>query len=384
MPTLTWIQETADDRYYERHGGGSGGPPPPPVYPCVICGREFDSQDERSWHATEAHPMNRPTLYLGERAAPAELVIRTVLEPAELRVESCTSARVAVDGSALEDVDAGALGSLLEDLRSSHVAIQLENHRAVDEADVRASYALRIAVPSEDELAEVDRAFVRHLAIDRPSTREVEAFASKVESFVSARSYAGGLADYVHGVLVKEGSDFGGATLPFEAFEAKFTRALVELADHASRPVAASVVAATRLNLNELVSPVPESGDVRFDGCVRTLRGLVAPSAGGLDPVQRAGLATVALCPIDRDTNTIVAAHELLGRVGLDAVRSEELEDRADDASLSPQDRSKLRALIANAFVQSGNADGARRQLEALSHDGVFGEWATRELEAVA
>jgi hypothetical protein len=249
---------------------------------------------------------------------------------------------------------------------------------------VRATYALRVAIPSEDELAEVDRAFVRHLAIDRPSTREVEAFAAQVAPLASARSYAGGLADYVHGVLVKEGSDFGGATLPFEAFEAKFTRALVELADHASRPVAASVVAATRLNLNELVSPVPESGDVRFDDCVRTLRGLVASSSNALDRIERAGLAAVALCPIDRDTNTIVAANELLKTVGLDAVRTEELEDRADDASLSPQDRFKLRALIANAFVQAGKPDGARRHLEALSHDGVFGGWATRALEAVA
>lgn len=384
MPTLTWIQETAEDRFYEAQAGGSGGPAPPFVYPCVICGREFDSQDKRSWHATEAHPMNRPTLYLGDRAAPSELVIRTVLEPAELRVESCTAARVAVDGSAFDDVDQGALGSLVAGLRSNHVAIQLENHRAVDEADVRATYAVRVAIPSEDELAEVDRAFVRHLAIDRPSTREVEAFASQVEPLASVRSYAGGLADYVHGVLVKEGSDFGGATLPFEAFEAKFTRALVELADHASRPVAASVVAATRLNLNELVSPVPESGDVRFDGCVRTLRRLVASGSTAVDRGERAGIATVALCPIDRDTYTIVGAHELLERVGLDAVRTEELEDRADDASLSPQDRSKLRALVANAFVQAGKPESARRHLEVLSHDGVFGEWATGELEAVA
>src|SRR2546430_653580 len=85
-----------------------------------------------------------------------------------------------------------------------------EGHRAADEADVRATYVLEIDIPDAEDLAQVDRAFVRHLAIDRPSTREVESFASDVEPFVSARSYAGALADYVHGVLVKEGSEFGG------------------------------------------------------------------------------------------------------------------------------------------------------------------------------
>jgi hypothetical protein len=383
MPTLSYILETAEDRYWESKAA-QGIAPHHPAYTCVICGMEFDSADRRSWHATEAHPMARPTLYLGAIATASEVVVRAPVAPAELRVESCTSVRVAIDGSPFEVVAPDALASLVAGCSSGHLSVELENHRAADETDVRATYAIRISIPDDADLAGVDRAFVRHLAIDRPSTRDIEAFASEVGSLPSARMYAGALADYVHGILIKEGSDFGGATLPFEAFEAKFSRALVELADHSNRPVAASVVASTRLNLNEFLSPVPESGDARLDSCVRTLRGLVAPNDGMDGPAERLGSATVALCPIDRDTNTVLVAHDVLARIGPEALQAEELAGRAEDPSLSPQDRSKLRALIAHAFIRGGRFDDARRHVEVLAHDGVFGEWATRELEEAA
>jgi len=383
MPTVSYIQETVEDRYWEAHAPHPPYVPPPPEFPCVHCSRVFRSPDERSWHASEAHPLARPTLYLGDRAAPSTVLVRTPMPATNVSVGSCTSMRVVVDGAPVEDVRLEKLGTLVADRLAAHVVVELENHRAVDRADVRATYTLEIAIPEAEELAQVDRAFVSTLAIDRPSTRDVETFASEVAGLGSARRYAGALADYVHGVLIKEGPDSGGATLPFEAFQAKFARALAELGDHVERPVAASVVALARLNLNDVGQSAPFAGDPRLDGCLVFLHDAATNGRGRLADMSRDGSA-IALCPIDRDTHLVLAAYESLVVDRAAQGRFKELEERAEDGGLSGYDRTKLRVLVAFRAIHDGLYATAVPHLRILAHDPVFGGWAERELEAIA
>lgn len=384
MPTTTWIQETVEDRYWESQGDYGVVTPPPVTYPCVVCGQEFDSADARSWHASEAHPIARPTLYVADHAAPAELLVRVPVSASLFSAGSCTSVHVLVDAERINDVGPVELGQLIAGRRSGHLQIELENRRAADSADVRARYTIRIAIPDNEELAQVDQAFVRRLAIDQLSTRDVEMFASEIEPFRSARDYAGALADYVHGVLLKEASEHGGTTLPFGAFHTKFSRALSELAEHVSRPVAASVVAVARLNLNDLATPLPHTGDPSLDGCLRTLSEVATVSSQSPVSDRRLGVADVPLCPIDRDTHLVLATHDALAAEGTTDSRLAEVGSRADDPRLSPQDRVKLRTLVAVSALRLGRADLAQPHLEILAHDGVFGHWAELSLEGVA
>jgi hypothetical protein len=384
MPTTTWIQETVEDRYWESKGNQGVAEPRPLTYSCAVCGKTYKSANARSWHASDAHPIARPTLYVAEHAAPVELTVRAPVSASIFSAESCTSAHVILDGEARYEIDPASLGELIAGRRSGHLRIELENHRAADAADVRAQYTIRVAIPDDYELAGVDQAFVRNLAIDHPSTREVESFASEIEPFRSARDYAGALADYVHGVIVKEASEFGGATLPFDAFHSKFARALFELSDHVDRPVPASVVAVARLNLNDLVAPLPRTGDLSLDGCLRTLSEVVTLGSTSSFSDQHVGVAEVALCPIDRDTHLVRTAYEdLLEQETTDSCIVE-VGHRADDPRLSPQDRVKLRALVVVAALRRGRADLAQPHLEGLTHDGVFGPWAEVALEGVA
>lgn len=384
MPTTTWIQETVEDRYWESKGDQGSVAPRRPTYTCVVCGHVFDSPDERSWHASEAHPLARPTLYVADHAAPGELIVRAPVTASLFSAESCTAVHVVLDGELIDAIGPDDVGELIAGRVSGHLRIELENHRAADSADVRAKYTVRIAIPDDSELAEVDQSFVRNLAIDRPSTRDVETFASEIEPFRSARDYAGALADYAHGVLVKEASEFGGVTLPFDAFQTKFSRALVELSDYVGRPVAASVVAVARLNLNDLATPLPLTGDPSLDGCLRTLSEIVNLDSPSLVSDPRVGVAEVALCPVDRDTHLVRTAYEALLHDRPADSRIVEFGSRADDARLSPQDRAKLRALVAVAALRHSRPDLARPHLEILTHDGVFGRWAELALEGVA
>jgi hypothetical protein len=285
-----------------------------------------------------------------------------------------------MDGAPVDGLRTSDVGLLIAGRQTAHVELELENHRAADAADVRARYIVDIAIPDDRELAEVDRAFVRCLAVDRPSTRDIDSYAASVQRFASARRYSGALGDYAHGVLAKEGSEYSGATLPFEAFETKFSRALDELSDHVERPVAAAVVATARLNLNDVTEPYTRTGDRRLDQCLHVLHTTASLQPKLLTTPARTG-ALVSLCPIDRDTHFILGGFESLLLDDDPRRRIDELDGRADDGNLSAYDRTKLRVLIINGARRIGAWKVVRRHLETLEHDPVFGTWAEAELE---
>jgi hypothetical protein len=142
-------------------------------------------------------------------------------------------------------------------------------------------------------------------------------------------------------------------------------------------------VAVARLNLNDLVAPVPRTGDPGLDGCLRTLSEIVTHGSESAFTDDHFGVAKVALCPIDRDTHLVRTAYEaLLQEDGTDSPILG-LGSRADDPRLSPQDRAKLRTLLAVSALRRDRSDLARRHLEILTHDGVFGRWAELALEGV-
>ncbi len=378
MPTVGWIQETVDDRFYE--GREHIAAPRPPVFPCVICGAEFDSTDERSWHVNEVHPLARPMLVVRGLPAPALSIVRIPIGRNDLFVENATDVRVLIDGKPVDGLVPAGLGALVATERAARFTIELENERAEDSADVVARYEIDVAIPDPRDLEAVDQAFVGRLAIDRPSTKQIDDFASDVASFTSARAYAGALADYVHGVLAKDGSESGGTTLPFEAFQSKFARALAELSDHVDRPVAAAVVGVAKLNLNDVKGEPPKTGDPRLDGSLRVLSAASRLETVVVKPAGEG--ATVPLCPVDRATDVVLNAYEELLDPG-DASTSNAAE-RAEDPTLSPQDRAKLRVFRVIGATGAGRRDLAAPDLEALRHDAVFGRWAEHELERAA
>ena len=378
MPTVIWIQEAAEDRFYEGQGFVLS-PPRPLVFPCAICGDEFDESDLRSWHVSEAHPLARPMLFVRGVLAPTTVIVRKPLCDRDVTVDNCTSVRAVRDGVIVEGVSPEGIGDLVVSTGAGRWSLELENRRAQDAADVVARYEIEVAIPMPAELEAVDRAFVSRLAVDQPTTRDIESFANDVARLASAREYAGCLADYVQGVLAKEGSGAGGSTLPFDAFQAKFNRALAGLSEHIARPVAAAVVAAARLNLNDLESPVVTSGDPLLDGCSSALQEIATQSLQHADWASPEHALGAPLCPIDRDTHYVLAAFaRLFGNES--GSRHPQMEERVESGMLSSFDRAKLRALLAASLLRAGALAAARRHLEVLTHDAVFGPWALDRL----
>jgi hypothetical protein len=381
MPTLNWILETAEERFYER--GGDEIERSPSRLPCPMCDIEFADPVALSWHVSDAHPLERPLLLVDGNPAPSSAVYSRPLDPTAILCANTTSIRVTCNGQALADPRPSDLAARLASERQAVFQIELENSRAEDDAKIKASYAISTSVPDPQELEAVDRLFADHLVVENPTLSEIRTFADAAARYSSADRYSDGLAAYVLGVLVKEGDAGGGATLPFDAFQAKMQRALAELAPHRDRPIAQAVCATVQLNVNDVREPIPLAGDPALVGTLTWLQRLANGDLATPDPSLLDGNSLIPVCPIDRDTHLVLRAYEDLRVRGVapNSTTVREYAARAEDSTLSAFDRTKLHAMLAAHLLVAGDDSGADPHLNALIHDPVFGGWAQSNLD---
>jgi hypothetical protein len=377
VPTYGWVLETAEDRFHER--GGAGLAPAPPVYPCPICKEPFNDGNSVSWHVSTTHPIERPILFVKGAPAPSFTPIREKLDPDDVLVANCTAARLSRNGRPEVEVDPGEVARLVTEDTDAEHRLRLFNRRAQDDAKIEAGYSLRITVPERAELVEVDKRFVERIAVDNLSMDIVERFARDTQRFRTARYYADALVAYAIGVLIKERTPEGGATLPFAEFQGKFAHAVSELILFADRPVALAVTTCARLNLNDFVDAA-SSGIVAVDECHTFFAGLknrgavVFPSDLNLAP------GIVPLCPVDRDTHAVLQSFAALAEPSGSPRILNEVEDRATDATLSSFDRTKLTAMAAGRRLLEGDEAAAAPLLRMLANDPHLGSWAQANL----
>src|SRR5436309_1212472 len=100
MPTLGWILETAEERFYERGGDGMASHVPAKVK-CPICDAEFDDLLALSWHVSDLHPLERPLLLIGGAAIPSSAVFSVQPDPAVIAFANTTTIRATCNGRAI-------------------------------------------------------------------------------------------------------------------------------------------------------------------------------------------------------------------------------------------------------------------------------------------
>jgi hypothetical protein len=380
MPTLSWILETAEERFYER--GGEEATSSSVDVACPICGRPFNTVEEVSWHVNEAHPLERPILMMDGAAAPSRLVCSTPFGQDAIAFTNTTTIRASCNGRVLDPSGPEEVAMRLSSEPRAIFQIELENARAEDAANVAASYTVSTAIPDEADLTAVERLFLQHLVVEQPSPADVRTFADAAAPYSSADRYTDGLAQYVYAILAKEGGH--GTSLPFDAFQVKIQQALSELSPHEARPIPQAVCAAARLNINDVRRSHPPSGNRSLDGLLTLLHGIAAGEMRVELPPDTAGEALAPICPIDRDTHLVLRAFDDLYRRQLnpdDAVLAE-YAARAADATLSAFDRTKLHVMLAFRQLTDGAPETAERHLDELVHDAIFGRWATLRLDA--
>ena len=382
MPTVGWIQETAVDRYWERGGLGDQYPPTPTIHYCPYCTRQFESARGLSTHISVDHPVERPIIFIGNRAAFSEQTIRTPLSKNDIDFTHVHSIRVIKDGGELREWTPNELKKHLSGNENAHYSITLVNSDPQNERSVEANYIIKVKIADQAELDAVDEYFINMLAIDDVRMSDVRRFSDSCTKYRGADEYSNALAVYVMGVLIKDQNENTGISRPLSVYKEKMQQALETLHDF-DRPIPRAICASVKFNLNDFRNPphpcgaeLIDAANEFFSGVARAVPVELANMRGSFN-----GSKEQPACPIDRDSFDLLEIFQRIRGGNADRSLIGELSASATSRKLSDYDLSKLRVLTAIAAIHAGDAIDGESILEELINDPVFGDWAESQLE---
>ena len=327
---------------------------------CPECPAEFASAVDLGDHLTTEHPIPQPHLLLGGTRVPGNWIIRQPVDSAGLRIMNATEVDLSINGASLRATSAAAFRQILDEMREGVLELHLHNRGALQRYDIR------ILIPEGRELHRLEDEFMTRLARDDVTVSDVRRFDEAISVGPSAREYASGLADYVYGMLAKDGA--GQTTLPFAVFPDKLKRSLGVLGTF-ERPLATAIANCIRFNLNDFRSAWKPCGVRVLDHAFRIFRQLAlgkTPGSTVLLPDEN-GIEH-PLCPVDATTQSILSLID--SPTQLTALRDMTLRHDLSDA-----DRVKVYVLLAAQAVDLTPEDIAACQA-ALEYHPVFGNWA--------
>lgn len=356
---------TGYGEFHEPAGLDPKFKPQPKRFPCAKCGKLYSSSDELLSHRFEAHPLRRPTMFVrGRELGTNRVRITQPLSAADVRIAPC--ARVS-----LNDIK-------IPILRLSHELANISSDvfRIVLSKDgIDADFELDFCIASKEDLEGVEDQFKRIARGYRLDTHVIEEFISGASEFATAVSYYGGICAYLYGVLAKEKKE--GSTLPYDAYEGKFSKAAEELAAY-DRPLAQTIGSLIGFHFNHFqdsacLSPESRAGRVsaRYSDWLKS-PGSLDQHVTDTDELE--GLVT------DWETEQILrwASRPLNGLSG-EAAAIENLLQRAS----AEYDRAKLHILLGELYAQSGDVNKALRHAKALRNVSGFQEWAEALIETL-
>jgi hypothetical protein len=374
MPTVGWIHEAAVERRQAVEDARRG---PAPKIPCPYCVRLFDHIEELQDHVRIDHPMDLPRLTIGGSVAGHREVLRQVVDPDAISLTNSSEISVEVDGARVE-IGLRELPAWLAAQRSEMVRLEARNHRPADDGTALMEWVLEFRIAAPEELEACDVAFVQHLAVPEPTMAHVERFLQLQPGGPGAREYAGALADYVVGLLLKEQSPTSGVRRDLGDFSGKLMSVLEVLHGHSTK-VSRSVTAVCWFCLNAWARLRVPIELAELHGAVRFYRSLGAGEAtrNGMGGATAQGEPA---CYVDQTTKWIMEAAVELLQSGSGGPALQALEAQLNADTLTEYDLIKTRVLLAVAEDRSGNQVPAINHLRGLRFDEFFEPWARQRL----
>jgi hypothetical protein len=147
----------------------------PPAHCCPFCHEPFEGYDGLLDHLAELHRGDRLILLLAGREPNSRDTIREKLHKTQILVKNCTTVRARINGNWItKNLSPRNLPALLAKQIDSVVDLQLSNRYDKVAAPVNQRYHLRINAPPKRALDDVDRAFIKFLAISAPTMQQVK------------------------------------------------------------------------------------------------------------------------------------------------------------------------------------------------------------------
>lgn len=363
--------------YYDHIDPGQGGsamviPEYPPFdknrtqrFPCQKCDKEFSTYDAWFQHRFEAHPFQRPTLFLGtSEITTPRLVVTAPLSADEIRVVNTEQCRL--DG---DRISAIRLGQELAQAKSGFFKVELVG----TDANIRADYEISVEIPSDDDVKLVEDEFQRLNGTGMVSVVSINQFIQHTLQAKTARRYVEGLAAYLYGVLGKDQK--GGTYLTQQQGRGRLNEALQSLSQ-IKRPLAAVITEIINFQANAfdsataLIAAPRLTFAILWFNCVRL--------GGDVKALVRDEINDVFASQVPLDA----ATDELLTWVGLPFEKLNEqaklIERRTRQDDWLPEDRTKAKVLAAILSECGGDLAKAAQVARGFRHDPVFGALAER------
>lgn len=387
MPTCSWIHEKDSDAFYAAlEIVPAPGGIPLPSWHCPFCAAHFLQPESFRLHLEAKHSGRRPFLTLGRAEPKSTDIIRKRIDAAGVCFFDATRVFLSRDNSTFIETTPQKLGRELARSSDGRLWIKLENKFDAKADPIHTDYDLSFRVYDDDaRLKRVDQAFVKLLGKDGVTMGDVDAFIRQTETF-AVPDYRTAMAEYVIGVLVKDGDAATGIGVATRDYGARYEGALAVLQEFA-RPLPRLLCALIRFSRN----------DFALDRLVMTGFGLLDCANAQLSPLARNGGAwsapydentgrgkKMSVCPID---NGSAALFFRAAQLATTSRWSRDLEAKllaeAGVPDLDPEDRQKFFALWAAAAERLGKKESALYPLRNLAGSYCFGQWADKLLEEI-
>lgn len=380
MPTIGWVHEGRWDAFlYATERVPEPGPPVPAVFPCPFCSNAFASATAVQDHISVEHRIGRPILLMQGQEPGQDQIIRSQFNCCDVMTVNATSAVIALDGGANAVLATAQIGEHLSQIDQGNVYLTLTNTSERNAAPVASSYRLSFRIVDAKILQEVESAFFTHMLVSSLSIDTIRGFLDDPSCQGSAADYAGSLAEYVMGVLVKEQPAGQGIGSPLGRYRELFGSSVQGLSPH-RRPLPQLLCALMRFALNDLSQDFEDIGFRDLNIAVAMMRG---PDTCW-EPTAATAEARRPVCPVDHGTGMILGmAARLASERRWSPILSEECLQVAEMETLDLMDRQKALALWASAAWHLGARKEAAIPLARLQATYPFSTWATMCLETV-
>lgn len=338
------------------------------VHICSKCGRDFGSEDDLAVHNFDGHPTSRPRMMLrGRECARSRSSVIDRSDPADWSFLDCRF--IAVNG---QEMDPSTAAEFLSKADRGVVSVTL----AGDAADQRFEFSFAIADPVD--IDGVDQKLYEMIKGRKLTIDSIEAFLDAAQAHESAHRYRDGIANYLYGVLAREGSSESGLLHQSNgdrpAYLEKYDEAVVLLGDFDRAP-AEAICGLVAFHYNQFDDALRRTRSPRVARASRRLAVLLGGGVPDEDETVLPDNVSIDYLLSDALTERVLRwCCTPLDGSSVAAETVAELEDGL--AAQEPADQLKLRLIAAEHYLRAGETEQGRAHYRELRHNSVVAKWA--------
>jgi hypothetical protein len=357
--------------YLEFHEPTGEGPdahvqPKPPTFSCTKCRVEFSTERDLRVHSFEGHTIQRPVLvFKGRECGRSRLTITTETSVEDWAIRNADS--VTINGVATSVASAV---ETLSSQRSGIFDVSLTSTDAVHTSQFEFAFA------DENDLEGVDAALERFIYGAELSLRAIDDFIMRSKRYRTAGRYLSGLANYLYGVLAREGipeSGVRGHLRDGGGYEGKYDQA-VGILGAFDRPPAEAICGMVAFHYNQFQRAMTKTKSQRVAEVSLRFRSLLTSEPWRPEDLSQSPHSSLDFALSDSVLEQVLAWSAL----PLDGTAVGGIGDLTSqiDAQL-PRDAFKLHLVAAEHAVAAGDLASAGHHAERLRHSGEAETWYT-------